>query len=441
MRVGVYLGGLNPDYAGGLKTYVIGLINGLTRNVRGHETVIFAGDEVRQELAERIGCRAKSSFVSAPAVPGSLIDQLTMLPGLDAFHVSTRERRMRRVSQLLEAHCDVVLFPLCFMATYRLRIPSIVSFHDLQHERFPSFFSWRHMRARRVRFGATFRHATLLQASSNAMKREALEIYGDRVSDSRIAVIPEGVDFAEFAASPDPDWRRGYDIPAEFLLYPAQMWHHKNHLRLLRALEELRKSADVRIPLVLTGAEYQAAPAIRRFIAQRRLADQVFVLGRVPYPVLRGLYRQASYVLSASLYESNCLPLLEAAASGSPLIIADIPPNRESAQTFKVRMFDPCDVGSIAATLFEAWTNRHRNREAVESNREAARNFDWTIIADLYLQRAEHLLSSCEMQGAPRMKAGFKEMSGHESTWISGGEASASRGAADVDFLPGRKLP
>lgn len=403
MRVGVYLGGLNPDYAGGLKTYVIGLVSGLLRNVRGHDTVLFVGDEVREELTERLGPLAEASFVSAPAVPGSILDRMTLLPGLDAFHVPIRARRMRKVSELLQAQCDVVLFPLCFLATYNLRIPSIVSFHDLQHERFPSFFSWRHMRARRVRFGATFRHATLLQASSNAMKTEALQIYGDRVSESRIAVIPEGVDFAEFAAPPDPDWRRGYQVPDEFLLYPAQLWHHKNHLRLLAALEKLRTGTGLRIPLVLTGAEYQAAPAIRRFIADRQLNDQVFILGRVPYPVLRGLYRQASYVLSASLHESNCLPVLEAAASGSPLIVADIAPNRESAQIFKLRMFDPHDVGSIAATLAEAWENRKTNAESVAANREAARKFDWTIIADMYLDRAERLVSERETNGAPNM--------------------------------------
>jgi glycosyltransferase involved in cell wall biosynthesis len=403
VRVGVYLGGLNPDFAGGLKTYTIGLVSGLMRNARGHDTVVFVGDEVRQELAERVGSRANASFVSPPAIPGSLLERLTMLPGLDVFHVPMRERRMRRLTEFLEARCDVVLFPLCFMATYRLRIPSIVSFHDLQHEKYPSFFSWRHMRARRVRFGATFRHATVLQASSNAMKAEALEVYGDRLTEGRIAVIPEGVDFAEFAAAPSPDWRAGYGVPDEFLLYPAQMWHHKNHLRLLQALEQLRSGAGIRIPLVLTGGEYEAAPAIRGFIRDRHLADQVFVLGRVPYPVLRGLYRQASYVLSASLHESSCLPIFEAAASGSPLIVADIPPNRESAQTFKLRLFDPLDVASIAAGLLEAWENRHRNRESVDANREAARNFDWTIIADMYLQRAEQLVCNREVKGMTNM--------------------------------------
>jgi len=403
VRVGVYLGGLDPTYAGGLKTYAIGLVNGLIRNVRGHQIVIFVGDEAREELAERIQPDSKTSFLSPPAAPSAVFERLTMFPGLDRLHVPVRVRRMRKLAESIEARCDVVLFPLCFMATYCLRIPSIVSFHDLQHERYPSFFNWRAMRARRVRFGATFRHATLLQASSNAMKAEALDIYADRLTEGRVAVIPEGVDFAEFVSAPNTDWRRECHVPDEFLLYPAQMWHHKNHLRLLQAVEQLRGRAGKRIPLVLTGAEYEAAPAIRRFVADHQLTGQIFILGRVPYPVLRGLYRQASYVLSASLHESNCLPILEAAASGSPLIVADIPPNRESAQIFKLRMFDPHDIASIAATLAEAWENRHGNREAVDANREAVRNFDWTIIADMYLQRAEQLVFGAALKGMPRL--------------------------------------
>ena len=144
----------------------------------------------------------------------------------------------------------------------------------------------------------------------------------------------------------------------------------------------------------LTGAEFEAAPAIRTLIASRGMEDQVFLLGKVPYASLRSLYRQASYVLSASLHESNCLPVLEAAASGSPIIVADIPPNRESAQVFQMRLFDPLDVESIAATLLEAWTNRHANRGAIESNQQTAHRFDWSAVADMYIDAATGLVST-----------------------------------------------
>jgi len=394
MRIGVYLAGLNPTYVGGLTTYAVGLLNGLISNHRGCQIVIFVNVDARRFLADRIKIAPHAAFVSIDEPVRSVTERLTLLPGFDRFHVRMRNWRMRRVADQIAAECDVVLFPLCFMATYRLRVPSIVSFHDLQHEAFPQFFSWRALRARRVLFDATFRHASLIQASSVAMKNDALRVYRDYLVPERVTVIPEGVDYAAFSSPSAEDARGTYGLPGEFMFYPAQLWHHKNHLRLLEAIDLVWTKEATKIPLVLTGAEYEAAQAIRGLIADRGLGDLVFVLGKVPFPALLSLYRQASYVVSASLHESNCLPVLEAAASGSPIIVSDIPANRESAQAFRMRLFDPFDVERIATVLSEAWNNRHANQESVRANREAARRHDWTVVAGMYLDQADRLIET-----------------------------------------------
>jgi glycosyltransferase involved in cell wall biosynthesis len=182
-------------------------------------------------------------------------------------------------------------------------------------------------------------------------------------------------------------------LPEEFLFYPAQLWHHKNHLRLLQAIDAVGTSTGIRIPLVLTGAEYEATAEIKRFIADRGLGDRVFLLGKVPFPHLLSLYKQACYVVSASLHESNCLPLLEAAASGTAIIAADIPANRETAAIFHLPLFEPLDVSSIADALRAAWLRRHDNQAVVVANREIARRFDWSVVAGNYLDHARALLA------------------------------------------------
>jgi hypothetical protein len=90
------------------------------------------------------------------------------------------------------------------------------------------------------------------------------------------------------------------------------------------------------------------------------------------------------------------------------MIVADIPPNRESAAVFQLRLFDPFDVEKIATTLAEAWTNRHANEEAVRANREAARRLDWSAIAAMYLDHAERLVHvrKSPVSTAPRPKVG-----------------------------------
>jgi glycosyltransferase involved in cell wall biosynthesis len=394
MRIGVYLVGLNPTYVGGLTTYAVGLLNGLISNHRGNQIVTFVSDDAQLFLADRVKTAPHASFVALNEPSKSAVERLTLLPALSIFHKHVRNRRMRRVSDQISAECDVILFPLCYMATYQLRVPSIVSFHDLQHEAYPQFFGWRSLRARRVFFDNTFRHASLMQASSIAMKNDALRVYRSFLAPERVAVIPEGVDYSVFSGSSDEDARKTFGLPGEFMFYPAQLWHHKNHLRLIEAIDVVRRREGIEIPLVLTGAEYEAAPAIRDMIAERGLGDLIFLLGKVPFPSLLSLYRQASYVVSASLHESNCLPVLEAAASGSPMIVSDIPANRESAEVFQLRLFEPLNVESIVTAVSEAWRHRHANQEAIDANREAARKIDWTMIAGMYLDQAERLVNA-----------------------------------------------
>jgi glycosyltransferase involved in cell wall biosynthesis len=394
MRIGIYLAGLNPAYVGGLTTYALGLLNGLTSNHRGHQIVAFVNDDAQLILADRMKVAPHAGSVAVNEPPRSMFERLTVLPTLRIFHKHVRNRRMRFVSDQISAECDVVLFPLCFMATYHLKVPSIVSFHDLQHEAYPEFFSSRDLRVRRVLFENTFRHASLMQASSFAMKNDALRVYRKFLLPERVAVIPEGVDYSVFSGPIDEDARKTYGLPDEFMFYPAQLWRHKNHLRLIEALDLIWRREGIKIPLVLTGAEYEAAPAIRRLIADRGLGDQVFLLGKVPFPALLSLYRQASYVVSASLHESNCLPVLEAAASGSPMLVSDIAANRESAEVFRLRLFDPLNLESIVTAISEAWKHRYANREAVDANRESARKLDWTMVAGMYVDQAEILIKA-----------------------------------------------
>jgi glycosyltransferase involved in cell wall biosynthesis len=402
VRIGVYLLGLDPQYVGGLSTYAIGLVNGLIKNGGAYDVVVFVDADDGAALRPRIGTSPHARVVAVARPSNAMIERITAMPGASVFHVSVRNWRRRAVAEQIESECDAVIFPLGCMATYDLHVPSIVSFHDLQHEVYPRFFSWRELRARRVLYGANFRYATLIQASSAAVRDEALRVYRDRLTPERIVIIPEGVDYAAFSVDGSMEALDTYGLPPEFLFYPAQFWRHKNHLRVLEALDLIRTREAVTIPLVLTGADYGCLGAVQRFLANRKLDAQVFLLGRVAYPVLRALCRRASYVLSASLYESSCLPILEAAASGAALLVSDIAPNRESAKTFRLRMFDPNNVENMATVISTAWRERDKNGEASAQNREAARQFDWVEIARRYLQQIRCLEPDRDERGALR---------------------------------------
>src|SRR4030095_6012975 len=105
--------------------------------------------------------------------------------------------------------------------------------------------------------------------------------------------------------------RSKYAIPATYLFFPAQLWHHKNHLLVLRALLKL-KQEGLTIPLVLVGAQFSAAAGIFQFIKEHKM-QYVHYLGKVPFDDLVALYQGARFMITAVLYESSSLPILEAA--------------------------------------------------------------------------------------------------------------------------------
>src|SRR5580692_3817830 len=123
MRIGVYLTGLNPAYVGGLTTYAVGLLNGLISNNRGHQIVTFVSDDAQLLLAARIKVAPHARCVVMNEPSKTTAERLTLLPTLSVFHKHVRNRRMRHVSNQISAECDVVLFPLCYMATYQLTVP------------------------------------------------------------------------------------------------------------------------------------------------------------------------------------------------------------------------------------------------------------------------------------------------------------------------------
>jgi glycosyltransferase involved in cell wall biosynthesis len=71
------------------------------------------------------------------------------------------------------------------------------------------------------------------------------------------------------------------------------------------------------------------APTIRRIFQQGGVMDQVHFPGQVPQAKLPDFYRAVDLYISTSHSDGTSISLLEALASGTPVLLSDIPGNRE----------------------------------------------------------------------------------------------------------------
>ena len=162
--------------------------------------------------------------------------------------------------------------------------------------------------------------------------------------------------------------RRRSACPSGSSLYPANLWPHKNHERLLEALALLR---DRELRLVLTGQDYGRLDGLLRRARRAGRREPRRHLGHVPAETAPGALPARRALVFPSLYEGFGAPPLEAMACGCPVAASDA---RLAARGLRRRgaALRPAVVESIAAAI-DRVTLRRRSCEGDCGRRSGAR--------------------------------------------------------------------
>lgn len=392
-RIGINCLDVNPAFVGGVTTYVFGLLEGFARletNCRFRLFVSRANQHLFNRFEQYRTFDISVVDTSSVGTRGKL-SRASLLCHSDAFYKFVSNLIFEDVRELMDSESDLVYTPTPVLRCFNGRKPTVLTMHDIQHLHYPEFFNWSRRLSRRITYGLSARHANYLQANSKYTKEDLLKHFSWLLPD-QVEVIPSGVLIEQFADSAkDSSVRERHSIPGRYLFFPAQLWPHKNHVTLLKALKCIEKEHNLRIPLVLTGERFSAAPDIFRFIADHSM-DYVKYLGKVSRRELIALYQQATFVVTATLHESSSLPILEAAAAGTPVIASRIPPIEELGEKLRLNLFDPLDVDGLSELIVCLWRDEQTPFEQAAHNREYVSYFSWENTARKYLQLFERVL-------------------------------------------------
>jgi glycosyltransferase involved in cell wall biosynthesis len=212
--------------------------------------------------------------------------------------------------------------------------------HDLVPLRFPD---WVHSRTRRQNV-AKYRHAAktcdVIVVNSEFTAGDVAERLG--FARERIVVAYPGVD-ERFAPG---DGNRSDDV---LMLAPGDP--RKNHANLAKAVE--------------------LVPELR-LVAPEQVSDEE----------LPGLYRRAAVFAYPSFFEGFGMPILEAMASGTPVVASAHPSLDEAAGDAAVRV-DPESPEAIAEGIRRALNERE---SLVAKGLEHARRFTWRACGEAHLR-------------------------------------------------------
>ena len=193
---------------------------------------------------------------------------------------------------------------------FRSRQPVAVTVHDLQPLFRPENFSL----VKRVFLGKalprTARNSDLLVAPSDVVAGKLASRL--KVGPDRLAVVSVGAERISDSPS-DPG-----NPPT--ILYPAATYPHKNHVILIEAFSRIASRHPL-AQLVMTGAPGRAEELVRDAISRSGFGSRIRLTGRIPGSELNKLLDEATVVAFPSAYEGFGIPVLEALATGVPVLV------------------------------------------------------------------------------------------------------------------------
>lgn len=244
---------------------------------------------------------------------------------------------------------------------------------------------WANPRLRTVKnlvLRATVRWADRVIAISRAMVPELVEHY--RIAEDRVSVTPLGVDDHWFVREPPERiaaLRQRHSLRERYLLFVGTLQPRKNVARILAAYQQLPPALRADVQLVVAGRTGWQTTELVAALRAAGAAGHVRWLDYVPQADLRALYQGASAFVFPSLYEGFGLPVLEAFASGIPVVCSNVTSLPEVAGDAALQV-DPTDVDALAAAMQSLVTDTVLAAALCRRGLARAREFTWERCAD-----------------------------------------------------------
>ena len=359
----------------GVSRYCTGLIRALLRESSPHTYRLFLNDSVRVP----------------PFAPTAAVE--TCRTGL-----ATSRTSIRLLWEQLVAPGQAVAGRLDLMHSFLNVVPlvaptrHVVMVHDLSFLKIPAA----HPRHRRwylsVATWLSVRRAAAVQVNSAATKADLVSEFA--IDPDKITVVYPAAE-PEFHPRPADEvvaFRATHGLRRPFVLFVGTIEPRKNVDVLVQAFARLRRSGAFDGELVIAGGMGWGDTRLEQTIRSSGFAADIRRPGYVKDEDLPFWYTAADLVAYPSSYEGFGIPVLEAMASGTPVITS----NRSSLPEVvgdAGPTVDPRDQQQLASAMAEVLASRERRRAMSERGLARARCFQWTTAAQRCLSVYRRVLS------------------------------------------------
>ena len=316
---------------------------------------------------------------------------------LHSIHFPSQWMQTRFALAMFLSRPEKIFFPVQAVPVFLPKKSHVtITVHDLAFKKYPETFT----RTTRLKLNFLLNRAIAraqhIIAVSEATKDD-LFIFFRWLPKNRVHVIHHGFNRERFETrllkQEKDSLLNTYGLHDQsYILYVGALQPRKNLARLIEAFTLLKQDTPS-AKLVLAGERAWLSREI--FVAKERspYRDDILILGKIPSAHLPALYQGARCFAFPSLYEGFGLPILEAFASGVPVLTANnssLPEVAGEAALFT----DAFDTHMIATQLTRLWKDEALRQSLIRQGEERLKKFSWDTCAQetlsLILEREYH---------------------------------------------------
>jgi glycosyltransferase involved in cell wall biosynthesis len=342
MRIGIDCRSISIE--GGVREYLINLIKNLIRIDKNNEYFLYYSK--RNELGT-----FKSKNIHEILIP------LNSRIGIPFWE------QIKLKKQAQKDNLDILHSPknTCPVNLHK-NIKSIITFLDITPFIYKNEMAYLDMLYWRFFIPKSLKRANRIVSISNSTSKDINSLFPRY--NNKIDTIYLGVDKNKVRKSIKKE---------DFFLFVGTLRKRKNVKRILEAFSRIKEK---NFKLYLAGKNLDQQNNIRKAIKNLKLEKKAILLGRINEDKLKELYSKAKAYLYPSLYEGFGLPILEAQASGCPVITSNISSMPEVAGKGAL-LVNPNSVEEISQAMERIINDKKLRNKLIKEGYKNLKRFSW----------------------------------------------------------------
>ena len=266
-------------------------------------------------------------------------------------------------------------------------IKSVVTIHDLIFLHYPRQYGRLDNLIYNFKFRYACENSDKIIAISESTKQDIMRFY--QIKPEKIEVVYQTCDisFMQPVTTDKKTICQKYPLPAEYLLYVGTIIERKNLLNIVKALELLPDAP----PLAVIGKGGAYKDQVVRYVAEHGLNSRVIFLNEPTFADFPAIYHYAAAFIYPSVYEGFGIPVLEALATGTPVITSNLSSLPEAAGPSSM-LVNPLDVEELSGAINQALSDTELRKKMIAAGKSFVERFNRNSLTGQVMQIYKQLL-------------------------------------------------